>query len=171
MGETIHLVFLKLIDEYFNNSKGEYTVETLINHILCIAHKNNRNITQLQLQKVAYFSFGYLIEKGYEDLAKKLYKKEQFEAWMYGPVLAEEYKKYRKYRNLPILEKGETDEELDKVEGLNSIVDILIQKDVFDLVNVSHSHTFWQTNKTRILNNEKPLYSFDTLRREFNEQL
>lgn len=144
-------------------------METLIEHILYIAYKNNRNLTQLQLQKVAYFAFGYLVKKDYHDLAKKLYQEEQFEAWMYGPVLANAYKKYKKYRNMPILEEGKKDEILNDVENLNSIIDILIRKDVFDLVNVSHNHKFWQMNKNRILNNEKPIYSYDTLRREFNE--
>lgn len=146
-------------------------MKTLIEHILYIAHKNDRNLTQLQLQKVAYFTFGYLIKKGYEDLAKKLYQEEQFEAWMYGPVLANAYKKYKKYRNLPILEDGKKDEKLNGIKGLDSIIDILIQKDVFDLVNVSHNHKFWQMNKNSILNNKKPIYSYDTLRREFNEWL
>lgn len=146
-------------------------MKKLVEHILYIAHKNNRNLTQLQLQKVAYFAFGYLIKKKYEQLAKKLYQEEQFEAWTYGPVLSDTYTEYKKYRNLPILVKGVKDEELNEVEGFNSVIDILIEKDVFDLVNVSHNHIFWQENKNRILNNERPIYDYETLRREFNEEL
>lgn len=142
-------------------------MEKLIEHILFVANVNKRNITQLQLQKIAYFILGYLIRNDHEELAKELYKTERFEAWTYGPVLPTIYEKYKKYHNLPILEKGENQERFSSVTELNQVIDNLIQKDVFELVKLSHNQFFWKSNKKRIMNNERPIYNFETLKKEF----
>lgn len=142
-------------------------MKELVNHILYVAGKNNKKITHLQLHKIAYFTLGYLIRESYEQKVKSLYKEEGFEAWLYGPVLPKVYEDYKKYNSTPILSEGNRSIDLDRIPKLNDVILNLVNHDVFDLVNLSHKHEFWQKNKDKILNNKRPYYNYEYLRREF----
>lgn len=141
----------------------------LIDHILHVASENNKKITHLQLQKVAYFAFGYLIHSSHNELARDLYSQERFQAWTYGPVLPKVYEDYSKYNSTPILSEGNRSEDLERVQNLNRVILNLINRDVFDLVAISHKHAFWKKNKDKILKNERPSYTFEDIRREFKK--
>lgn len=144
-------------------------MEELVNHILYVANQNDKKVTHLQLHKVAYFTLGYLIRENHNEKAESLYKEEGFQAWLYGPVLPGIYEKYKKYNSTPILSIGKRSEYLDKASNVNKIILNLIKHDVFDLVNVSHEHEFWKTNRQKILKNIRPYYNFGSLRREFSK--
>lgn len=140
----------------------------LIDHILYIAQNNKKKITHLQLHKIAYFAFGYLIQNNYDDIAKSLYETEQFEAWLYGPVLPNVYEKFKSFNNLPILDNGKKSKCISKIPSMNKIISNLMSHDPFDLVYVSHKHYFWKHNKEKILNNHKPIYTYKVLKEEFS---
>ena len=144
-------------------------MKELVDHILYIAKANDKKLTNLQIHKIAYFTFGYLIREGHYSLASDLYKQECFQAWTYGPVLPSIYKKYKVYRNMPILDNGNSSKTLSSLDNVNKIILNLINHDVFDLVNVSHKHDFWNNNKLGIMKNEKPTYSYDILKKEFTK--
>src|SRR5699024_5206297 len=122
-------------------------MEELVKHILAVASKNDKKITQLQLHKISYFTIGYLIREGYDEIAENLYKDEYFEAWRYGPVLKKTYEKYKKYHSTPILDSGEISENLSLINNLNETILRLININVFNLVSISHRNNFWSKNK------------------------
>lgn len=141
----------------------------LIDHILHVASQNNKKITHLQLHKVGYFTFGYLIREKHYLKTQSLYKQESFQAWLYGPVLPTFYEKYKKYSNTSIVSKGKESKYFKKSPNLNKIILNLINHDVFDLVRISHEHEFWIKNKPKIFNNKKPDYDYESLKREFSK--
>ncbi|WP_152656699.1 Panacea domain-containing protein [Oceanobacillus sp. CFH 90083] len=141
----------------------------LVDHILYVAKNNHKKITHLQIHKISYFIFGYLIREGHESIAKKLYNNEKFQAWTYGPVIPSVYEKFKKYNNMPILSKGKKFDEVDKLPKVNEMILNLVNHDVFDLVKISHNHYFWREHKQQISKNQKPIYPYKVLRKEFTQ--
>lgn len=54
-------------------------------------------VTQMKLQKLVYFAQGYHLAKYHTPLIK-----ENFQAWLYGPVIPEIYKDFKLYGSQPI---------------------------------------------------------------------
>ena len=67
-------------------------------HILAIANELNKPITNLQLQKIWYFTLGYLVRTNQNELAEREFNNSNLEAWLYGPVVPSFYEKYKKYK-------------------------------------------------------------------------
>lgn len=154
---------------HYNGNKQSSYVEqlggnhmnTLANHILYIAHNIDVPITNLQLQKVWYFTLGYIIDQGDISLAKEQFEGSHLEAWLYGPVVPELYDKYKDYRNKPIFDSGKCDQKFSKYD---SMIKKLIRYNPFDLVAMSHTHTHWKQNKKNIeVYGERPPYQFKDL--------
>lgn len=143
-------------------------MQELVDHILYVANQNRKRITHLQLHKVTYFTFGYLIREKYNEMAESLYKNNRFEAWKYGPVIPEIYDEFKMYTSTPIIYNGKKSNRLNDVPNINEVILSLINQDVFDLVNISHRHNFWFRNKQSISNNRRPKYSYAELVKEFS---
>ncbi|KPG91690.1 Panacea domain-containing protein [Staphylococcus hominis] len=122
----------------------------LTNHILAVADTNSMNITNLQLQKILYFSFKNLINNDFmtQNELEKMYKEAgPFLVWRYGPVNENIYNKFSKYGSTPILERGQTDKQFNNLN--QSIIDMLKQNP-FDLVEKSHQSSIWKNNENKI---------------------
>lgn len=122
----------------------------LVNHILAVADSNDMNITNLQLQKVLYFTFLNLINNDdvEEETLREMYDEStQFLVWRYGPVIEEVYEKFRTYGSTPILERGETDSRFNR---LNESIIEMLEQNPFDLVEKSHQSLIWKKNEDKI---------------------
>lgn len=140
----------------------------LANHILYSANKLNKPITNLQLQKVWYFTLGYLINQGYKKEAVEEFEGSNLQAWLYGPVVPELYEKYKEYKSTPIQDEGEKVMTYSNNE-IQYMIDKLILMNPFTLVDMSHTHTLWVENKEAIENNgHRPQYKFENLEETFN---
>lgn len=64
------------------------------NNFLELAEKENIKITPMKLQKLLYFLY-----REYLKETKKALFADRFEAWKYGPVLAEVYHEFSHYRD------------------------------------------------------------------------
>lgn len=105
------------------------------------AMKHNYTITNLQLQKLLYFTqIEYLKE------AKTILFNEEFQAWTYGPVQYDVWKCYKLYNRKSITKivKGEVieDEVLENI--LNSKIEMYFQESVWDLIKQSQSEHPWK---------------------------
>lgn len=141
-------------------------MRALANHIINIARKNGINITNLQLQKVMFFTLGLHIRNihGVDQLVSGTYD-EPFEKWKYGPVVESVYYEYNKYQNRPITEPGIYDE--DYAEWDTTIINLL-NIDVFSLVNLSHRLSAWANHETDIINrNYVPSYTLEEIMEDF----
>lgn len=124
------------------------SMEKLANHIIAVAQEKKLSITNLQLQKVMYFTIrlARLEKSENDDELKKLYDK-KFYVWKYGPVVPEIYDKYKKFGSNPITGNFSQDDEYIK---WNANIENLLSISVFKLVNLSHNVEFWQKNSDKI---------------------
>ncbi|MDQ7983234.1 MAG: DUF4065 domain-containing protein [Spiroplasma sp.] len=99
----------------------------------------NNNMSNLKLQKMMFFAY----IKYYEKYGEELFD-DEFEAWVYGPVLPDLY--YSFYR-LFLIEDNKDDQNIkDKniKDVLNEVIKEYDNKGAFELVKISHEHFIWQ---------------------------
>ena len=117
-------------------------------HIIAVANENDKKITNLQLQKVMYFSLK-------DALKNNRFTKEQineiydtpFEVWRYGPVVRNVYELYKPNGASPIIEE---DHEQDVFKPINDIILKYLDEDPFKLVGKTHEESFWRDNEQYI---------------------
>ena len=117
----------------------------LADHVIARAQSTGKGITNLQLQKVLYFTIinGLKQERITEQWLREEYD-EQFLVWRYGPVVKDIYEEYSVYGASNIFEPKF---QLEQYNNLNDIIDSLLQEKTSALVNQSHKHEHWFSNK------------------------
>lgn len=123
-------------------------MHNLTNHIIAVANENHRTITNIQLQKVLYFTLRYSVPLIGLENAKEIYD-EPFLVWQYGPILKSQYDKFYTYGTSPIIEDLPQSEDYKR---LNNLIIRLLDMDVFKLINASKTHNFWKQNENKIVN-------------------
>ncbi|WP_438717048.1 Panacea domain-containing protein [Enterococcus sp. AZ109] len=124
-------------------------MRNLATHIIARAQNNSNGITNLQLQKILYFTVVNGLKK---DLIDSQWLTDQYDenflVWRYGPVIESIYENYSIFGASKIfLPQSEREE----YTSLNSIIDPLLNENVFDLVNASHQHKKWKSNEDKIV--------------------
>lgn len=125
------------------------TMDALAKHIIGVARQRNVPVTNLQLQKVLFFTLKQALNQQLLDefAIEKTYN-QPFEVWRYGPVEREIYEKYKVYGADPITER---DVENPEYQVLNSVILQLLHRDPFELVRLSHQEDFWQQHESNII--------------------
>ncbi|HAQ4312342.1 TPA: hypothetical protein IXR49_002669 [Enterococcus faecium] len=120
----------------------------LADHVIARAQGTGVGITNLQLQKVLYFTIINGIQQGLIDneWLQENYDSEFF-VWRYGPVVEEIYEEYSIYGASKIFEPRQ---EIEQFTNLNNIIDELLSQRVSRLVDESHSHEHWLSNENQI---------------------
>lgn len=112
-----------------------------------------KNISPIKLQKALYFCFAYwggFVNKSVDseaeiELSPYLFDG-SFQAWSYGPVIPQIYKK-EKQEELTKKVNEEIFEDNDLLkETINSLLDDIFVTSDFKLVNLSHADKCWQNN-------------------------
>lgn len=67
-----------------------YSAKAVANKFLELAKKDDKQLTQMQIQKLVYISHGFNLA-----LASKPLIDEQVQAWQYGPVISSLYNEFR----------------------------------------------------------------------------
>jgi len=126
-------------------TKSPYKAENVANYLIFLASQENQEkeregITNLKLQKILYFAQSYYLAK----LGKQLFV-ENLEAWNYGPVVIEVYRKFKRHRSNPIIIAKDKSilTEKDK-EVLRKIWDTFGGYSASRLVDIVHAHTPWK---------------------------
>lgn len=122
------------------------SMKELANHIIAVAHDNELPITNLQLQKILYFTLRNSRRYLDEDTLKETYN-EPFLVWRYGPVVESQYNRFYSYGSSPITDSFN---QIPKYENLNQMILHFLKIDVFRMVDASHTHKFWKENSPRI---------------------
>ncbi len=117
-------------------------------HVIAVANEHDIRVTNLQLQKVMYFSFKEAMEEGIIDRthAVEIYDK-PFQVWRYGPVERNVYELYKPNGASPIIEENS---EVDTFKPLNEVILKYLRRNPFDLVKESHREKFWLDNEKYI---------------------
>lgn len=123
------------------------SMKELAEHILYVAHKNKKSITNLQLQKILYFSLRYSVPEIGLRAAIQTYD-EPFITTKYGPLVKSQYQRFYGYGSSPIIGSATQHEEYN---ALNKMILELLDKDIFTLVTSSKSHNFWKRHEDEIL--------------------
>lgn len=66
-----------------------YKIRDISRYVINFAFETNRSVTNLKLQKILYFLYGF-----YYFVTKDELFDEEFEAWAYGPVVRKSYVDY-----------------------------------------------------------------------------
>lgn len=126
------------------------TMMDLAHHIIAVAHKNNIPVTNLQLQKVMFFSLKHAMNDNLlpQEVIEEMYDR-PFLVWRYGPVVEDVYNEFSVYGATPILDNYTLVNELNN-EGFNREICDLLKQNVFKLVQESHQESFWKENESQI---------------------
>ena len=125
------------------------SMDNFAKHIISVVHNKDQEITNLQLQKIMYFSLKFALKNNLftQQQLQDIYD-EPFLVWRYGQVVKNIYEKYKIYGSDPITENDTQSPELNV---LNSEIIKLSNEDVFDLVDKSHSEHYWKANENKIV--------------------
>lgn len=136
-------------------------------HILSVAAKEEIRVTNLQLQKIMYFSVGeYIAENGIDEDVRKVYST-PFEAWLYGPVVPTIYRKYKSYGRMTIDDRGLYHEEY---ERFDTFIKKHIKRDAFEMVSDSHNRHTWDRCKNFIRDGSRRIvYRLEDLSNDFRQ--
>ena len=127
--------------------KGLYSATNVAKYFIHLAsqafvgdNKEREGITNLKLQKILYFAQAYYLAKFNKPLFNN-----NIEAWEYGPVVPDVYRKFKKYGSNPIiLEEDESSlSEKDK-EILKEVWETFGGYSASRLVDIAHAHTPWK---------------------------
>jgi uncharacterized phage-associated protein len=108
--------------------------------ILLFSEEHGDALTNLRLQKLLYYAQAWHLA-----LHNKPLFSEEVEAWIYGPVVPIVYRKYKRYRNMPIT----CDEELPAlpnraVSFLREILEVFGGYSSYQLERMTHNEKPWK---------------------------
>lgn len=114
-----------------------YSIAAVANKILDEARKRHLSVTNLKIQKLAYFVQGFALKR----LEHPLFT-EEIQAWTYGPVIPALYKRLKHFGSNPItgyLESSDaiTDDEK-AISVVSEVMDKLGRLSATQLVQLSH---------------------------------
>ena len=112
----------------------------LSSHSIVGDNDEREGITNLKLQKMLYFAQVYYLVK----LGRPLFS-DKIEAWKYGPVIPDIYRKYKKNGSNPIISVKNTDAISDEdKEHIRYIWDTFGGYSAGRLVEITHAHNPWK---------------------------
>lgn len=145
------------------------SINGLAKHVLAVADKEDNPVSNLELQKILFFTVGMSIRNDVKEIKffKKIYNND-FEKWRYGPVVPSLYFSYNIYGNKSIQETGQYNENYKRFDDL---IKKLFKIDVYRLVALSHKLDSWLNYEEDILNGRwvNP-YSLEEIVRDFIDE-
>lgn len=117
-------------------------------HIIGMARISNQYITNLHLQNIMYFTFVDSLRMGIatkEQVATVYLDEYTFVSYPYGIKECSVYNEYSNYGSCSILEEGLLNNE--RFGLFNSVINDLLETEVFSLINESKQHPFYLNKK------------------------
>ena len=105
--------------------------------MLQVANEKNLQLSNLQLQKLVYIAYGYLL--GWKE--KQLFQ-DDICAWKYGPVIDSVYRQFKRFGAEKITVNSQALSialEEDAEQTISGVLDLYGSKDAVYLVNLTHS--------------------------------
>lgn len=121
-----------------------YDVQDVSEYVIVYSESKDCGISNLKLQKILYLIQSYFLIQ-----TKNPCFSEYIEAWDFGPVIPDVYRKYKQFgstdiqvrcRNLKEIEKGFEKEDRKRIE---EVVDRFADFSAADLTNLTQSQTPW----------------------------
>ncbi len=160
----------------------KYSALDVANYIVWYVDTNKLGtVTPLKLQKILYYVYTTYLKKNDKPLFDDC-----FEKWQYGPVVTDVYHTFKMHgfnhistpkprlENDPSkflgIRKIDFDPNLflnnnDFIEDANNVINNLVKKGAFDLVEMTHVEPAWKDFEKEIISGKKELkYSIDELK-------
>ena len=144
------------------STKSNLNMNIFADHIIAVAKENHFPITNLHLQKFMYFTLKLAKEEKFIDkeVLREMYD-EQFEVWTYGPVVRQQYLRFKRFASEFIIGSFQQNPNLTL---LNPIILELLTVDIFTLVDISIRLPFWVKNHDKIKDGISDIkYNFDDI--------
>lgn len=144
------------------STKSNLNMNIFADHIIAVAKENHFPITNLHLQKFMYFTLKLAKEEKFidEEVLREMYD-EQFEVWTYGPVVRQQYLRFKRFASEFIIGSFQQNPNLTL---LNPIILELLTVDIFTLVDISIRLPFWVKNHDKIKDGISDIkYNFDDI--------
>ncbi len=137
-----------------------YDAMDIARYIVKEYHEKKNPVTNLKLQKLLYYAW----VEYFRATGERLFNN-RIEAWKFGPVVPDVYYHYYTYAAIPIRERTEPHEQLDRKakDVLNKLIDDNVSRSARELVEKTHmAGTPWKL--TYESGKEKEI-SFDLIER------
>lgn len=138
-------------------------MDAFADHIISVAKENKLPITNLQLHKIMYFTLKLAKEDELLniEILKQMYD-QPFEVWKFGPVVRNQYLRFRRFSCEFIIGNFK---QTDILKPLNTVIIELLKEKVFTLAEISTRVPFWIQNSDKInkAGNSDVEYSFDDI--------
>lgn len=138
-------------------------MDAFADHIIAVAKENKLPITNLQLHKIMYFTLKLAKEDELLniEILKQMYD-QPFEVWKFGPVVRNQYLRFRRFSCEFIIGNFK---QTDILKPLNTVIIELLKEKVFTLAEISTRVPFWIQNSDKInkAGNSNVEYSFDDI--------
>lgn len=141
-----------------------YAVQDIAEYVIWYSEKQDFGISNLKLQKILYFIQAYFL-----ICSDRTCFYEKIEAWDFGPVVPEVYKRYKQYGSMDIHGIPEEEPYLcqnDK-ERINEVVDNFADYSATDLVEITQKQVPWIEAYESKRNNE---ISTDSIKQYFTKR-
>lgn len=139
------------------------------NYIITYAKRNDKTVGSLKIQKIMYYiQAKSLVEKG------PILIDERIEKWRLGPVFRNVHYCLKNYGRNPITETYQTLEISSKIqlkefseevfdindkEFMDTVIEPLIDKHPFNLVDRTHSEHIWSKDEDKIMRGKRLYYT------------
>lgn len=123
------------------------------NFLLVECRERGDVLTNLKLQKLLYYAQAW-----YLAIHNKSLFEEDFQAWIHGPVLPSQYKRFKKFEWRPILEEGITLPKIkdEKIEAhLREIVDVFGVETASSLELMTHNENPWKEARSGLTTDQQ----------------
>lgn len=130
-----------------------YSAIVIANYIIEYEHSQNRQISNLKLQKLLYF-----VQAQFFRILGKPCFEDRIEAWSFGPVVVSVYHAYKFYGSLEITRTQE-DVCVDNITDrdrqiINEVLELFSDTPIYELVDITHHQYPWIQAKRNPFNNE-----------------
>jgi uncharacterized phage-associated protein len=124
-------------------AKKQMSPEEVAEFFLAFANVRGDLITNLKLQKLVYYAQAWHLA----NAGKPLFR-EDFQAWIHGPVMPKLYHKYKKYGYKPItlnISLKEFEQKYDKnlLDFLNEVAKVYMQFSAYQMELMTHQEAPW----------------------------
>ena len=133
----------------------EITAEQIADFIIGFSNKSGELITNLKLQKLLYYAQAWHLANKHRSLFK-----EDFEAWVHGPVIPSIYHQFKSFSPSPILKEVDLDA-IKKLLGaetvayMEELLSVYLPFSAYELERMTHEEDPWKTTRGGLETSER----------------
>jgi len=122
-----------------DNVQALPSAEQIANYLLCESRERGEILSNLKLQKLLFYADAWCMALHDHELVQ-----EEFQAWVHGPVLVSQYRRFKDFRWHPIEQEIERPVLSEAISAyLNEVVDVFGSETAVALELMTHREPPW----------------------------